>query len=556
MYLLLILLLFLTGTACSKSSATQSKEQYDLGVRYLEEGNYKEAVIAFTTAIEIDPSNMEAYSGRAQGLLAPANTKVTEALEQPNVSILDVLNDVKDNWSTEINQAVEDLQIISDRDDSTPGLWKNIITAHLYLCDFDKALELFNTAVEKIDIEEIHDECLLLGNVLQELERYTDAKTVLVYIYGDDVDNHIGTVSYRKEDKEMTFKDQAGQDRMFLSYGLIQVDGSTEAATNINNYLLNNYNGMFDLNGPGLAAYQEAANGLTTFDETGFHRADCKVTNNSNGILSIEEDSSYFAGGLEFISYRGFTFDIYTGEPLGIPELMNMDEETALKVIKSIVIAYKNDKHFYVMYNGEDSDLTEDTVYNWIYTSGIDDYQFIIEDGEIVLLFAPEELSMYYYQGPDIIHTGINIFDDSALELNLSDTLRSNPEPGTWDLVFVDVPEPYISYNGTTGYWIYQYTFDDNNTCESLEYNNTMYHVFTSKGTYSSDQNVLSLNMTSYNEDDQPEGDGYSSNYTVKRISDYILLLTYDDPDVRTALLVGEDLYPTECTNHDFSFLN
>ena len=37
------------------------QEQYDLGVRYLSEGNYEEAIIAFTVAIEIDPMRPETY---------------------------------------------------------------------------------------------------------------------------------------------------------------------------------------------------------------------------------------------------------------------------------------------------------------------------------------------------------------------------------------------------------------------------------------------------------------------------------------------------------------
>lgn len=42
------------------------QEQYDLGVRYLSEGNYQEAIIAFTAAIEIDPKRAESYSGLAE----------------------------------------------------------------------------------------------------------------------------------------------------------------------------------------------------------------------------------------------------------------------------------------------------------------------------------------------------------------------------------------------------------------------------------------------------------------------------------------------------------
>ena len=48
-------------TACGQNVEAQWQEQYDLGVRYLSEGNYEEAIIAFTTAIEIDPKRPEAY---------------------------------------------------------------------------------------------------------------------------------------------------------------------------------------------------------------------------------------------------------------------------------------------------------------------------------------------------------------------------------------------------------------------------------------------------------------------------------------------------------------
>ena len=54
-----VMVLLLVG--CGK---TYQKE-YDLGVRYLSEGNYEEAVIAFTAAIEIEPNHAEAYVGLA-----------------------------------------------------------------------------------------------------------------------------------------------------------------------------------------------------------------------------------------------------------------------------------------------------------------------------------------------------------------------------------------------------------------------------------------------------------------------------------------------------------
>lgn len=49
-------------TACGKSQAEPSWQvQYDLGVRYLSEGNYEEAIIAFIASIKIDPKQPDAY---------------------------------------------------------------------------------------------------------------------------------------------------------------------------------------------------------------------------------------------------------------------------------------------------------------------------------------------------------------------------------------------------------------------------------------------------------------------------------------------------------------
>lgn len=73
-FVLLSMFCFLMLCACTvaqpesqSAGASQGptwQEQYDLGVRYLSEGNYEEAILAFTAAIEIDPKRAPAYVGR------------------------------------------------------------------------------------------------------------------------------------------------------------------------------------------------------------------------------------------------------------------------------------------------------------------------------------------------------------------------------------------------------------------------------------------------------------------------------------------------------------
>lgn len=53
------LMLVLIG--CGDTTGDTWQEQYDLGIRYLSEGSYEEAIIAFTAAIEIDPKQPIVY---------------------------------------------------------------------------------------------------------------------------------------------------------------------------------------------------------------------------------------------------------------------------------------------------------------------------------------------------------------------------------------------------------------------------------------------------------------------------------------------------------------
>ena len=80
-YILLAALLLLTLAACAKTPAAELttepageapdwQTQYDLGVRYLSEGNYEEAILAFTAAIEIDPKQPDTYKQLAEAYYA------------------------------------------------------------------------------------------------------------------------------------------------------------------------------------------------------------------------------------------------------------------------------------------------------------------------------------------------------------------------------------------------------------------------------------------------------------------------------------------------------
>ena len=69
--LLLSICLALSLCACGQKSETAPEvptwqEQYDLGIRYLSEGKYEEAILAFEAAIKIDPKRADAYVKAAE----------------------------------------------------------------------------------------------------------------------------------------------------------------------------------------------------------------------------------------------------------------------------------------------------------------------------------------------------------------------------------------------------------------------------------------------------------------------------------------------------------
>lgn len=77
--LILVLVLAMGFVGCGKSDEERWQEQYDLGVRYLDDGNYEEAIIAFNAAIEIDPKKVENYVNRAAAYYAQDNTDAAVA---------------------------------------------------------------------------------------------------------------------------------------------------------------------------------------------------------------------------------------------------------------------------------------------------------------------------------------------------------------------------------------------------------------------------------------------------------------------------------------------
>ena len=110
-------------TACGGGESWE--EQYDLGVRYLSEGNYEEAILAFTAAIEIDPQRPEAYVGRGDAAVRSGETAETLAA------------------------ALADYQAALDLDEGLAAAWLGLADISIRQGEYDKALELLREGLEK-----------------------------------------------------------------------------------------------------------------------------------------------------------------------------------------------------------------------------------------------------------------------------------------------------------------------------------------------------------------------------------------------------------------------
>ena len=130
-YILLALILLLCS--CGQPSTTGEgenntptwQEQYDLGVRYLSEGNYEEAIIAFTAAIEIDPKQAPAYIGRGDAYVASGETKENLAAAQ------------------------EDYEKAIELDDANANAYLGLADVYIRRGEYDKVLEVLKQGQEK-----------------------------------------------------------------------------------------------------------------------------------------------------------------------------------------------------------------------------------------------------------------------------------------------------------------------------------------------------------------------------------------------------------------------
>lgn len=100
----LLLALMLLLSACGKKNLSW-QEQYDLGVKYLSEGNYKQALECFEFVISVEPKYADAYKGHARASIGMAKLLHDENPDNPMIR-------------TYLENAMQDYEMVSQLDQS------------------------------------------------------------------------------------------------------------------------------------------------------------------------------------------------------------------------------------------------------------------------------------------------------------------------------------------------------------------------------------------------------------------------------------------------------
>lgn len=271
-FLSLVMLLTLCGCG-KKDGGSTWQEQYDLGVRYLSDGNYEEAIIAFTAAIEIDPKRAEAYAGRGDAYLGQG---------------------AADEY---LAAAFTDFETALSLDDTNVDAYLGMAEVYIARKQFDEAMEILRQGVEKTRDQRLADRLAELengdiadywGRTLKET--CYDGNGVLTCWYEYDYNDQgqcVGITSYGPEGNQIQHIEQRYDEQGHMIYGRYSwyYDGKMDCA-------IYTYNSM----GKWETIVLDSGNSLAfTYDSDGrqIRRDDYDETGKVAGHVTYEYGGNY-----------------------------------------------------------------------------------------------------------------------------------------------------------------------------------------------------------------------------------------------------------------------
>lgn len=142
---------------------TSWQEYFDIGMRFLSEGNYEEAIIAFTAAIEIDPKIPEAYFSRGDAYVGAAKLAYTGPNGTPSLS---------EEAISMCKSAIADYLLVIDLDTTISDAYLKAAEVYVYLNETDAAIDVLERGVMATGDQSIQNYlCVLQAGGRDELLR-------------------------------------------------------------------------------------------------------------------------------------------------------------------------------------------------------------------------------------------------------------------------------------------------------------------------------------------------------------------------------------------------
>lgn len=200
------------------------------------------------------------------------------------------------------------------------------------------------------------------------------------------------TAGYSIERQDRSVHNKDGSLALSRYYDLVQLTGDTPEIQAINDSLNGHCDEFFKENSGDVPLEKRA-------DDLWLNTMDAAVTHNGDGLLSVNMTRTWYMGGVANTDYQGYTYDLSTGEAVGLAGLTSQDHDTLATTLREIVKAYMA-SHPEVDWWDDAADIVD--------SRSLEDMIFWVDSGEIVLCFSTYDLSPGAY-GPVIIPTGVMV---------------------------------------------------------------------------------------------------------------------------------------------------
>ena len=210
------------------------------------------------------------------------------------------------------------------------------------------------------------------GNAEPETEPGSEPEREPGIVGGQD------SVSYEIQTEDKSYYDESGVMKVEFSYDMVVVQGDSAGITAINSIIEADAAAFLSYFTEADLAENAEYCEILGDDACLFYTATPVVTHNADGILSIQVYTDWWMGGVFNSNSYGMTFDLNTGEKLGIGDLFKGEDSALAMQIKDTAWEY--------LYGFYGTGLFEDA-YDTLYGLALEDFLFYISEGELIVTF-------------------------------------------------------------------------------------------------------------------------------------------------------------------------